>query len=73
MKEPPIHIIRAFMKKFGNGGIVRTDQGGELARSSEFKTVLESEFGYIVEPTGADSPKGNALFSPNVWTFVWEG
>ena len=59
-KEPPIHIIRAFMKKFGNGGgIVRTDQGGELARSSEFKTVLESEFGYIVEPTGADSPSQN--------------
>ena len=59
-KQPPIHLIRAFMKKFGNsGGIVRTDQGGELARSSEFKTVLESEFGYIVEPTGADSPSQN--------------
>jgi hypothetical protein len=44
------------MKKFGNGGgIVRTDQGGELARSLEFKTVLESEFGYIVEHTGADA------------------
>ena len=48
------------MKKFGNRGrIVRTDQGGELARSSEFKTVLESEFGYIVEPTGADNPSQN--------------
>ena len=59
-KEPPIHLIKAFMKKFGKGGgIVRTDQGGELARSSEFKTVLESEFGYIVEPTGADSPSQN--------------
>jgi len=47
------------MKKFGNGGgIVQTDQGGELARSSEFKTVLESEFGYIVEPS-ADSPSQN--------------
>jgi len=60
MKEPPIHLIRAFMKKFGSGGgIVQTDQGGELARSLEFKTVLESEFGCIVEPTGADSPSQN--------------
>jgi hypothetical protein len=44
-KEPPIHIVRAFMKKFGaGGGLVRTDQGGELARSAAFKTMLEEEF-----------------------------
>jgi len=23
--------------------------------------------------TTTPTPKGNALFSPNVWTFVWEG
>ena len=60
-KEPPIDIIRAFMSKFGNknGGLVRTDQGGELARCSEFRTMMEKEFGYIVERTGADSPSQN--------------
>ena len=35
------------------------DQGGELARSSELRTMLESEFGCVVEPTGADSPSQN--------------
>jgi hypothetical protein len=59
-KEPPIHIVRAFMKKFGaGGGLVKTDQGGELARSAAFKTMLEEEFHYVVEPTGADSPSQN--------------
>ena len=60
-KEPPLHIIRAFLDKFGQqrGGLIRTDQGGELARSTEFRTVVEKEFGYIVEPTGADSPSQN--------------
>jgi hypothetical protein len=30
-KEPPLDIVRAFMAKFGiGGGLVRTDQGGEL-------------------------------------------
>ncbi len=59
-KEPPIQILRAFMKKFGNGdGCVRLDQGGELARSSELKRMMLDEFGYTVEPTGADSPSQN--------------
>jgi hypothetical protein len=36
-KEPPIHILCAFMKKFGQGdGCIRTNQGGELARSADF-------------------------------------
>jgi hypothetical protein len=48
------------MTKFGvGGGIVRTDQGGELAHSTEFINMLESEFHYVVEPTGSDSPSQN--------------
>ena len=37
-KEPPLDIARAFLARFGhdNGGIIRTDQGGELARSATF-------------------------------------
>ncbi len=34
-KEPPINIINAFLTRFGHEhcGSIRTDQGGELARS----------------------------------------
>jgi hypothetical protein len=59
-KEPPLDILRSFMTKFGIGnGVVRTDQGGELARSKSFRDMMLSEFGYVVEPTGADSPSQN--------------
>lgn len=60
-KEPPIETVLEFLKIHGNkdGGIVRTDQGGELARSDEFKTKLLKERHYVVERTGADSPSQN--------------
>ena len=59
-KEPPIDILRSFMTKFGiASGVVRTDQGGELARSTAFRNMMLKEFGYVVEPTGADSPSQN--------------
>ena len=49
------------MLKYGIGsGIVRTDQGGELARSSAFRNMMLGEFGYVVKPTGADSPSQNS-------------
>ena len=61
-KEPPLDILRSFMTKFGIGnGVVRTDQGGELARSKSFRDMMLSKFGYVVEPTGADSPSQNAV------------
>ena len=66
-KEPPVNIIRAFLAQFGNAdsGIIRTYQGGELARSKAFRNaVLDRQFEldfkpYIVEATGADSPSQN--------------
>ena len=59
-KEPPIAILQAFMKKFGSGnGLIRTDQGGELARSDTFRASMLDNYGYVVEPTGADSPSQN--------------
>ena len=66
-KEPPIGEVTTFLAQFGNseGGIIRTDQGGELARSEKFRTaVLNRQFKvedkpYIVECTGADSPNQN--------------
>jgi hypothetical protein len=59
-EEPPLDILSTFMKKFGIGnGVVRTDQGGELARSAAYWELMLNTFGYVVEPTGADSPSQN--------------
>ncbi len=45
-KDPPIDILRAFLKKFGVGtGVIRTDQGGKLARSDTFRDMVLAEFG----------------------------
>ena len=59
-KDPPIEILRAFMTRFASHtGLVRTDQGGELARSGAVRTMMLTEFRYVVEPTGANSPSQN--------------
>jgi len=59
-EEPPLDILSTFMKKFGIGnGVVRTDQGGELARSAAYQELMLNTFGFVVEPTGADSPSQN--------------
>ena len=52
--------MNAFLAQFGNknGGLMRTDQGGELARSTAFREAMLKKK-YIVEPTGADSPSQN--------------
>jgi hypothetical protein len=50
-----------FLEQFGNeeGGVLRVDQGGELARSEDFRTAMLKEFQYVVEPTSADCPSQN--------------
>ncbi len=59
-KDPPIDILLAFLKKFGVGtGVIRTDQGGKLAHSNTFRDMVLAEFGFVVKPTGADSPSQN--------------
>ena len=60
-KEPPLDIIDTFLTRFGhrNGGSVRSDQGGELARSFAYSDLLLRKHKYVVEPTGADSPSQN--------------
>jgi hypothetical protein len=60
-KEPPVELTQLFMKEFANadGGKIRVDQGGELARSTFWRTTMLTEFQYKVEPTGADSPSQN--------------
>eukprot|EP00804_Cyclotella_cryptica_P024685 CCRYP_001671-RA/>CCRYP_001671-RA protein AED:0.29 eAED:-0.05 QI:0/0/0/0.33/1/1/3/0/660 len=60
-KKPPVEIIRLFLSKYGHedGGLIRVDQGGELARCTEWRTMVLKEHRYVVEPTGADSPSQN--------------
>ncbi len=59
-KDPPINILRAFLKKFGVGtGVIRTDQGGKLACSDTFCDMVLVEFMYVVKPMGVDSPSQN--------------
>ena len=60
-KDPPLDILRAFLSRFGlkTGGLIRTDQGGELAWSAAFRKMTLDDVGYVVEPTGADSPSQN--------------
>ena len=61
-KESPLENLRAFMTKFGVGkGLIRTDQDGELARSADLRTLIESKFYFIVKPTGANSPSQNGV------------
>ncbi len=48
------------MSKFGLAkGLIRTDQGSELGQSGVFCNMMLDKFGYVVEPTGADSPSQN--------------
>ena len=57
-KNPPLDIVTEFLHQHGHedGGSIRTDQGGELARSVAFQDLLLRQFHYTLEPTGADSP-----------------
>jgi hypothetical protein len=60
-KDPPIELTKLFLKEYAHvdGGKIRCDQGGELARSAEWRKMVLEEFQYYVEPTGADSPSQN--------------
>jgi len=60
-KTPPLDIIDTFLARFGHtrGGSIRTDQGGELARSFALSDMVLRSHKYVIEPTGADSPSQN--------------
>jgi hypothetical protein len=60
-KEPPLDIIREFLTQHGhsNGGSMRTNQGGKLARCLALQDMLLQDFLYAFKPTSADSPSQN--------------
>jgi hypothetical protein len=60
-KAPPLDILDSFFACFGHehGSSVRTDQGGELARSFALSDLLLRKHCYVMEPTGAGSPSQN--------------
>jgi hypothetical protein len=60
-KEPPTDLVSHFLHMYGrkSGGVIRCDQGGELARSHDFRSRMLENHLYVVEPTGADSPSQN--------------
>ena len=63
-KQPPLTIVRQFLQRYGikEGTFrqVRCDQGGELAKSKQFRNVVQLE-GYSVEPTGSDNSSQNGI------------
>jgi hypothetical protein len=60
-KDPPLDIIDCFVKKSGHaeGGSIPTDQGGELAGTSDLADMILCKHSYVFDPTGADSPSQN--------------
>jgi hypothetical protein len=58
-KEPPIAMIHLHLDQFGSkSGHIRCDKGGELAGCAAFVSGM-AERGFVVEPTGSDSPEQN--------------
>jgi dUTP pyrophosphatase len=71
-KSPPIETTRNLLQKFKSDNphrIVRTDQGGELARSHEFSKMI-AECGFVLEQTGPDASAQNGIAERPNLTFA---
>ncbi len=60
-KDPPLDLIDKLFTRFGHPdvGLIRTDQGRELAGLQELVDMVLWQYSYVVEPTGVDSPSQN--------------
>ena len=58
-KTPPVDLVTTFLRDHDNASgphrTARVDPGGELARSSDFRTA-EAKAGHNTVPTGSDAP-----------------
>ncbi len=79
-KDPPLDIINQFLWKIGHEGgrSIRSDQGGELAKSSALANMILREHNYVFKPTGADSPLQNGAvetynhkLAVRTWTLLY--
>ena len=62
-KQPPLKTVKLFLQQNGldrGQRVIRTDQGGELAKCKAFQDIV-AEFGYSIETTGADNSSQNGL------------
>ena len=60
-KSPPIHVAQRVLNKFKSNNThrtVRTDQGGELAKSGLFQKMIDDEH-FTLEMTGSDASAQN--------------
>jgi hypothetical protein len=74
-EEHPLPYFLAFMTEFGRAnGLIRTDQGGKLARSSVFREIMFKNIGYVVEPTWVDSSFQSAVqkYTTTPWLLRFE-
>ena len=61
-KEPPVEAARLILSKFKTDHphrTVRTDQDSALARSQEFRAMVERE-GFLIEVTGSNNSQQNS-------------
>ena len=61
-KSPPLEQVQGLLKRFDQYkyATIMTDQGGELAKSNDFKQLCNN-YNYIVQPTGAYASKQNGM------------
>ena len=62
-KHPPIQAAKSVLEKFKSDvkhRTVRTDQGGELAKSKDFQNMI-AECGFTLETTGSDASAQNGI------------
>ena len=68
-KDRLVDTATDFLKIFGlaDGGLIRCNQGGELARLRLFRMTIQKDHGYMIEPRGADDAAQNG------GTELWNG
>ena len=62
-KHPPLRTVKQFLRTYGlstGTRIIRTDQGGELSKSTLFRQVLQDS-NYSLEITGSDNSSQNGI------------